>query len=80
MYGYGDGIPEDCPTRLGALKNAALLQVPRRISLGFGHSAAAVGDRRRISGRSDDLKQSVCSDGRKEVVRSVDLKQTICIY
>ena len=49
-------------------------------TLGFAHSAAAVGDRRRIVGRSVDLKQTVCSDGRRAVVRSVDLKQTMCIY
>ena len=52
--------------------------VPRRISLGFAHSTAAVGDGRRISVRSVDLKQTVCSDGRKAVARSVDLKQNVC--
>ena len=54
------------------------MRVPRRISLGFAHSAAAVGVRRRIIGRSVDLKQTVCSDGRKAVARSVDLKQNVC--
>jgi len=50
MYRRRDGVPEGCLTRLGAPKNAALLRVPRRISLGFAHSAAAVGGRRRIVG------------------------------
>ena len=76
-----NGVTEGGQTRLGALcRMLRFYGVPRRISLGFAHSAAAAGDRRRIIGRSVDLKQSVCSDGRKEVVRSVDLKQTICIY
>ena len=48
--------------------------------MGFAHSAAAAGCRRMITGRSVDLKQTVCSDGRKAVVRSVDLKQNVCIF
>ena len=50
------------------------------MSLGFAHSAATVGERRRVIGRSVDLKQTVCSGGRQAVVRSVDLKQHVCIY
>ena len=45
----------------------------------MAHSAAAAGYRRRIIGRSVDLKQTVCSGGRQAVVRSVDLKQNVCI-
>ena len=56
-----------------------LTGVPRRISLGFAHSAAAAGFCRRHNVRSVDLKQNVWSDGRREVVRSVDLKKTICV-
>ena len=45
-----DGVTEEGLTRLGAL--CSMLRyygVPRRISLGFAHSAAAVGDLRNIT-------------------------------
>ena len=53
--------------------------VPRRISPGFAHSAAAARFWRRRSVPSVDLKESICSEGRKEAVRSVDLKQHVCV-
>ena len=59
---------------------AVLRRVPRRISLGFAHSAAAAGFWRRHVVRSVDLKQNDGSDGRKSFVRSVDLEQHVCIY
>ena len=40
---------EGCQTRLGApCKMLRFFEVPRRISLGFAHSAAAAGNRRRV--------------------------------
>ena len=70
----------DTAVRHPLAPSGASTEVPRRISPGFAHSAAAAGDRRRMIGRSVDLKQTVCSDGRRAVVRSVDLKQNVCFF
>ena len=58
---------EDClDTPWGARRMRYVYGVPRRISLGFAHSTTAAGIWRRRSVRSVDLKQTVCSDERKE--------------
>ena len=73
-------MTEGGPTRLGASEKCCAFTGAAADLPGLRPFRRGLGLWRRHIVRSVDLKQTVCSDGRKIVVRSVDLKQNVCIF